>query len=149
MKSPQGITSAVAHHRSRGFTLLEVMLAFVVFALSFATVLEIMAGSMRAVGRAGDDTEIALIAQSIIDSVGKEIPLAEGEFSGTELDGYQWQMGIKPYQPTEGNERILELADGNLTQLLRIDLDINWMQGHRQRDIHFSTVRSSIPAYRP
>ena len=31
---------------SRGFTLLEVMLAFVIFALSFAVVLEILAGSI-------------------------------------------------------------------------------------------------------
>jgi len=41
---------------SGGFTLLEVMLAFVVFALSFATILEIMAGSMRSVRRASEDT---------------------------------------------------------------------------------------------
>ena len=53
-----------------GFTLLEVMLAFVVFALSFAAVLEIMAGSMRSVTRAGDDTEVALLAQSLMDQVG-------------------------------------------------------------------------------
>ena len=52
--------------RSRGFTLLEVMLAFVIFALSFATVLEILAGSMRSVGRANDDTEVALLAQSLM-----------------------------------------------------------------------------------
>lgn len=131
-------------HRSRGFTLLEVMLAFVVFALSFATVLEIMAGSMRSVRRSTDDTEVALLAQSLIDLVGTEIALEEGEFSGTGLDRYQWQLGISAYQATNESGRILELAELTGTQLLRIDLDINWMQGRRQRDLHFSTIRSVL-----
>lgn len=131
-------------HRSRGFTLLEVMLAFVVFALSFATVLEIMAGSMRSVRRSTDDTEVALLAQSLIDLVGTEIALEEGEFSGTGLDRYQWQLGISAYQASNESGRILELAELTGTQLLRIDLDINWMQGRRQRDLHFSTIRSVL-----
>src|SRR5210317_933044 len=82
---------------SRGFTLLEVMLAFVIFALSFATVLEIMAGSMRGVRRASDDTEVALLAQTLVDQVGIEIPLEESEYTGEEMERYRWQLGIYPY----------------------------------------------------
>ena len=54
--------------QSRGFTLLEVLLAFVVFALSFAVVLEILGGSMRSSLRARDYTEAALIGQSLMAS---------------------------------------------------------------------------------
>ncbi len=82
---------------ARGFTLLEVMVAFVIFALSFATVLEIMAGSMRSVARASDDTEVALFAQSLMDLVGTEIPIEEGEYGGTGMDRYEWEMGITFY----------------------------------------------------
>ena len=49
--------------RSGGFTLLEVLLAFVIFALSFATVLEILSGSLRSTMRARDYSEAALLAQ--------------------------------------------------------------------------------------
>jgi type II secretory pathway pseudopilin PulG len=49
--------------KSGGFTLLELLLAFVVFAISFATVLEIMSGSMRNTVRAREYTEAALTAQ--------------------------------------------------------------------------------------
>ena len=80
--------------RSGGFTLLEVMLAFVIFALSFATVLEIVAGSMRSVVRASDDTEVALLARSLMDLVGTEIPIEESEYSDTAMDRYEWQMDI-------------------------------------------------------
>ncbi len=144
MKPLRRLSSIANRHQAGGFTLLEVMLAFVVFALSFATVLEIMAGSMRAARRASDDTEIALFAQSVVDLVGTELPLAEGEFSGMGLERYQWNLVISPYLSDGGDERILEVAELSGTLLLRIDLDISWMQGHKQRDIHFSTVRSTL-----
>jgi len=129
---------------SRGFTLLEVMLAFVIFALSFATVLEIMAGSMRSVSRASDDTEVALFAQSIMDLVGTEILVEEGGYSGTGMDRYQWQLDISLYDSIGGDTTTLELAEMSGIELYRVDLDINWETGRRQRDLHFSTIRSVL-----
>jgi len=129
---------------SGGFTLLEVMLAFVVFALSFATVLEIMAGSMRSVRRASDDTEVALFAQSIIDLVGTEIPIEEGEFSGIGMDRYQWRLGIYLYAASEEDMHSLELAEMSGIELYKVDLDIDWTSGRRQRDLHFTTIRSLL-----
>jgi len=129
---------------SGGFTLLEVMLAFVVFALSFATVLEIMAGSMRSVRRASDDTEVALFAQSNMEMVGTEIPVEEGEFSGTGMDRYDWRLGIYLYAASEEDMHSLELAEMSGVELYKVDLDINWNTGRRQRDLHFTTIRSIL-----
>lgn len=120
------------------------MLAFVVFALSFATVLEIMAGSMRSVRRASDDTQVALFAQSVIDLVGTEIPLQEGEFSGTGLDRYEWRLAIYLYAASAEDLRSQELAEMSGVELYKIDLDIDWSVGRRQRDLHFSTIRSIL-----
>ena len=69
----------MAGRREGGFTLLELLLAFMVFALSFATVLEILSGSMRNTVRARHFTEAALTAQSIMDQVGVVIPLESGQ----------------------------------------------------------------------
>jgi len=141
-----------SRQRSGGFTLLEVMLAFVIFALSFATVLEIMAGSMRSVGRASDDTEVALLAQSLMDLVGNEIPIEEGEYSDTAMDRYKWQMNISLYDVggESGGESgvegvgIQELADMSGIELYRVDLYMDWETGRRQREMHFSTIRSVL-----
>ncbi len=137
---------------SRGFTLLEVMLAFVIFALSFATVLEIMAGSMRSVRRASDDTEVALFAQSIMDLVGNEIPVEEGEYGGTGMDRYEWQLFLTLYDSGgEGTEGVSaevvsteELAELSGIELYRVDLDMDWETGRRHRNYHFSTIRSVL-----
>lgn len=129
---------------SGGFTLLEVMLAFVIFALSFATVLEIMAGSMRSVRRASDDTQVALLAQSIMDMVGTEIPLEEGQFSGNGMDRYDWNMGIYLYAVSDEDIRTQELAELSGVELYQVDLDIDWQAGRRDRSLHFSTIRSIL-----
>ena len=142
LRSPRNGGYARGRRSSRGFTLLEVMLAFVVFALSFATVLEIMAGSMRSVRRASDDTQVALFAQSIMDLVGTEIPIEEGQFNGTGMDRYQWRLDIYLYEVTDEDIRTQELAEMSGIELYRVDLDINWETGRRERDLHFSTIRS-------
>ncbi len=140
--SPKNGGYAKGRQRSGGFTLLEVMLAFVVFALSFATVLEIMAGSMRSVRRASDDTQVALFAQSIMDLVGLEIPVEEGQFNGTGMDRYEWRLDIYLYEASDEDMRTQELAEMSGIELYKVDLDINWEAGRRQRDLHFSTIRS-------
>ena len=134
--------------KARGFTLLEVMLAFVVFALSFATILQIMAGSMRSVKRASDDTEVALLAQSLMDLVGIEIPVEEGEYSGTGMDRYDWEMAITLYDASapsdDGGMTTQELADLSGIELYRVDLYIDWETGRRQRELQFSTIHSVL-----
>jgi general secretion pathway protein I len=129
---------------SKGFTLLEVMLAFVIFALSFATILEIMAGSMRGVRRASEDTEVALLAQSIMDRVGTEIPIEAGEFSGTGMDRYDWRLSVYLYESGDEDAGTQELAEMSGVDLYRVDLDIDWQSGRHRRDLHFSTIRSIL-----
>jgi len=135
--------------RSGGFTLLEVLLAFVVFALSFATVLEILAGSMRATMRARSYSEAALLAQSLMDMVGTDIPLAEGSVAGEAPGGYNWQLSITSYQPLDEQDRMLEVAEMTGTLLYWVDLELQWGQEPRQWQAEFSTVRSQLANYQP
>jgi general secretion pathway protein I len=127
---------------SRGFTLLEVLLAFVVFALSFAVVLEILGGSMRNSVRAREYTEAALLGQSLMDLVGTEIPIEEGGRDGEMPGGYRWRMDISPYVPDDDDVRTLEVAELSATMLYWVDLEVAWGQAPRDRQAHFSTVRS-------
>lgn len=132
--------------RTRGFTLLEVMLAFVIFALSFATVLEVMAGSMQGIRRANDETEVALVAQTLMDQVGIEIPLEESEFTGEEMDRYRWQLGIYMYGSSDEDIYVQELAEMSGIALYQVTLDIEWDAGRQVRNAHFSTIRSIMAA---
>lgn len=127
-----------------GFTLLEVLLAFVVFALSFAVVLEILSGSMRNTVRAREYTEAALVAQSIMDQVGLGIPLeAGGQFEGEEGD-YRWQVGIFQFPGLPENPRTLELSELTGVELLEVECLVSWGQFPRERSSRFNTVRAVL-----
>ena len=129
---------------SSGFTLLELLLAFLVFSLSFATVLEIMSGSMRNTVRAREYTEAALTAQSVMDQLGLGIPLEAGYTSAGESGDYAWEIAIFPYEDQQENSRRMELAELTGIDLLQIDLDVRWGTGPREQSSHFSTVRAVL-----
>ncbi len=130
--------------RAGGFTLLEVLLAFVIFALSFATVLEIVAASARSTVRARDYSEAALLAQSLMESVGSEMPLEVGSWTGDGEDGFTWALVITDFEGVEEDGRTLELAEANGTRLYWVDLTLFWGQGAREREVTFTTLRSRL-----
>ena len=134
----------VPQRSQSGFTLLEVLLAFVIFALSFALVLEILGGSMRSAVKARDYTEAALLGQSLMDLVGTEIPLTEGSMMGEAPGGYRWQLVVTPYTPRFEQDRSLELAELSATAMFIVDLDIAWGEPPREREVRFSTARGIL-----
>ena len=129
---------------SQGFTLLELLLAFVVFALGFATVLEILSGSMRNTVRARHHSEAALTAQSLMDQVGLEIPLQDGYTANGESGEYNWEIDIYNYSNTGENVHSVELAELTSITLLQVDLSISWGAPPRDQTRDFSTVRAVL-----
>lgn len=127
-----------------GFTLIEVLLAFVVFALSFTVVLEILSGSMRNTMRAKEYTEVALIAQSVMDEVGLDIPLQAGTHSDGESGNYQWQLDIRPFDGGRGNERSIELSQLTGIDLLEVECIISWGTYPAEHSSRFSTVKAVL-----
>jgi general secretion pathway protein I len=138
-----------AQKGNRGFTLLELLLAFVVFALSFATVLEILSGSMRNTVRARHHTEAALTAQSVMDQLGLEIPLQAGYAATGESGDYDWQVEIFAYAETDENFHHVELGELAGIELLYIDLVVSWGEPPRERSSRFSTVRAMLAGREP
>jgi len=137
------------HNRSAGFSLLEVLLAFVVFALSFAVVLEILSGSIRSTARAKEYTEVALIAQSVMDQVGLDIPLEAGSQLSGETGVYRWDRQMQPDMGGEESSNSIELAELTGIELLEVELSISWGSYPRERNNRFSTVKAVLAEQAP
>ncbi len=134
-----------AKRRNRGFTLLEVLLAFVIFSISFAVVLQIISGSIRNTMRSKQYTEVALIAQSVMDRVGLEIPLESGSQANGESGDYRWELAIYDYEVPEASEVEMDsllIADLTGIDLLQVELFVNWGDPADERYRRFSTVKS-------
>ena len=130
--------------RQGGFTLLEVLLAFMVFALSFTVVLEIMTGSMRNTVRAREYTEVSLIAQSLMDQLGLDIPLMAGTSQNGQSGAYEWDMEIYTYNDSVGDALSVQLGELTGIELLQVDLVISWGEPPRERSNSFNTVRAMM-----
>ena len=130
----------------KGFTLLEVLLAFVIFSLSFAVVLQIISGSVRNTVRSKQYTEVALIAQSVMDTVGLDIPLETGGSARGDSGDYSWDLEIYTYEPQplpDGTDP-MALAELAGVELLYIELFVRWDEGDDERSRRFSTVRAMM-----
>ena len=81
-----------------GFTLLEVLVAFVIAALALGVLFEGAVGGLRST-RVADRTQEALSrAQSHLAAVGHGTPLGAATQEGDDGSGYHWSLRIRPLQ---------------------------------------------------
>ena len=135
-------THAIKSHRQQGgFTLLEVLVAFVVFVLVFGAVLEAMGLALRNTRRSAEVSEAALWAQSKLDSLGTVDELEEGSDSGEFSKRYQWQLDVSKYEVARTDGLA---ADSFPVELYRVDLTVSWGERNRRNEQHFITLRSKL-----
>ena len=125
--------------RQRGFTLIEVMAAFAVFALLFGVILQILSASMTNTRRAGDFTQAALWAQSKLDSAGIEQMIEPGVTRGQFDDRFRWQLEIS--EELIFDERGVDVFDLPIS-LYELVLTVEWGDQRNPRFAEFRTLRS-------
>ena len=123
--------------RCRGFSLLEVLVAFAILALALGVLLQIFANSLRAVSSSEEYTHATLLAESKLATVGREIPLEEGETEGEFDDKYRWRVNIQPYQWEEDGEIVENLA----ADIFQVNVEVYWGEQPRQRSVPLTTLR--------
>jgi general secretion pathway protein I len=91
--------------RAGGFTLLEVLVALVVFALLFGVLAQIFQTGLRQSAVAEQAGAATLLARSQLARVGVEVPLAEGELDGETEDGLRWHTAIALAEAPSGERQ--------------------------------------------
>ena len=83
-----------ARRRWAGFTLLEVLVGFVIIALAATVALQSSSLAIDVTGKAGDATRAALHGRALLAELGISAPLDEGEFSGRLDDASEWTLTV-------------------------------------------------------
>ncbi len=119
--------------RQRGFSLLEVIVAFALLALALTLLLGSLSGAARQVGQADVRTRATLHAQSLLAVTGVDAPLQLGQTQGEWEQGrYRWQLQVDPYQePRSG--ALPTAVDVAGPRLAQITLQVSWGQGNGER----------------
>lgn len=118
-----------------GFTLLEVLVALVCFALVFGVLAQIMRTGLRQSASAESATMASLVARSQLARVGVELPLAIGETLG-EADGMRWRTTI---QLAEGPREDVDIGT------YRVDVTVAWGPPEDGREITLTTLKLGPP----
>lgn len=79
-----------------GFTLIEVLVALAVLALTLAALLQVFTTSLRNAAASERHLVATMLARSVLDEIGSEIPLISGERSAEIEQGYRWTVRIWP-----------------------------------------------------
>ena len=86
------------HRRDRcGFTLLEVLIAFAILAVTMAALMQAFSQGLRSLEVAEDYATATMLARSKMTEVGPIIPIEEGEHTGDLANGWQWHVVVQPF----------------------------------------------------
>ena len=129
--------------RQHGFSLIELVAAFVVFALGFAVLMGILSASIRNTRLAAEYTQAALWAQSQLDTVGIGEKLEAGRKSGRFDDQYRWELDIQKYEPPPDANAAPKPEGFQNIELFRVDLEVFWGERRNPRSAHFVSLRSA------
>ena len=122
--------------RQRGFSLIEILVAFMILAMSLTVIYRIFSGGLRNVALSEDYARAVLVAESQLAAIGISEPLVRGVSSGEWGERFRWQRVVEQYQPWEQDK---ELS----TQLLAYSVTVNvdWEHAGRSRQVSLSSVR--------
>jgi len=121
---------------SRGFTLLEVLVAFVIMAGTLAVILQAFSSGNANLSRMDRITQAALLAESRLSELGILYPIESIELTGEEESSdFDWRIVMEPY------ELVFEEADleGPLeSNLYLVKVVVGWPMGTDKN--HFELV---------
>jgi len=121
---------------NRGITLIEVMVAFVILALSVTVLLRIFSSGLSNTVLSQQYVDAVILAESQMSQVGTTddiIPIIE---SGNHGDLYTWSTRIEPYLPWIDNEEDILPVSAFL-----VEINVSWIEKGRERSVSINSIK--------
>ncbi len=106
-----------------GFSLLEVLVAFAILALSLGVLMQIFSKAMVVTVTGADLGHAAAVAELTLQTVGIEIPLEPGIYDTDALDGFARSVRIEPYPAS------IMTDDEPLLEAYLVTVEVLWQDG--------------------
>lgn len=129
-------TGGVAEH---GFTLIEVLIAFLIAAMAISAIVHAAMGAVASSRAAARYDEAVARAESHLASL-SVAPLSDGDRQGDEGDGFHWHVQVAAAgtaQLTGGNNAI----PAGAATLYRISVTLSWRDGGTSRAVRLDSAR--------
>ena len=138
---PSGLGCARRPHA--GFSVLEVLVAFIIVALVVTALFRLFGGALGNAAAADEWTRALLVAQSRLALVASAQPLRAATDAGTDADGrITWRTSVMPYVPADADPDLERASESMPTQLFRVTVDVSFPGDNgKDRSVSLSTVK--------
>lgn len=132
-----GVLVCSRSSKQQGFTLLEIMVAFVIMGLVVGTLLQLFGSAMRSVALADEYSFAVQVAESRMEAVGSEIKVEKTTVSGQEEGtAYKWAVTMQPIELDEKQEEFsLSIEPYQVT------VTVSWNSEGKQRQFTLTSLR--------
>jgi len=132
-----------AYPCARGFSLLEVLVAFVILALVGTALFRMFSGALTNVSAADDYSRAVLVAESVLTEAAAVQPLREASQSGTADDGrIAWTTTVTPYTAPQVNPDIERASEAMALRLWRVVAAVTFPAANgTPRSLALATIR--------
>lgn len=129
----------ISLHANNGFSLLEVLVAFSIMAISVGIMLKIFSSGIDTAIVAEEYTIATQVAESLLAKTGVETPLVVGETSGIVGEKYHWLVNVDNF-PNPG----VEVETDQTVKLMEIQVFVRWGDefDNNKRYIELNTTRT-------
>jgi general secretion pathway protein I len=133
-----------------GFSLLEVLVAFTILALTVTALFRLFSGALTNVSAAEQASRAVLVAESVLAQAASGT-LREGASSGTADEGrVSWTAQVTPYQPPGVDPELEKASEVVPQRLFRVTVNVAYPAASgAERTLVLSTVRLSPKELQP
>ena len=118
-----------AEKRSKGFSLLEVVVALAIMSIVLGVLYRAVGGGVRTVGELSDYSRAVIVGESLLQM--RDAVPAEGWNESGQWEGFRWSVASAPY----------EQQAGSAVALHRVQVEVSWGEATREKSFSLVSLR--------
>jgi general secretion pathway protein I len=136
MSGAKAPTKSCVGRKTKGFTLIEVLVALTILSLSLAIIYSVFSLGLRGRKAAEDYEQATQLAESKLDAIGVNEAIQEGVTVGRFDDRFAWKTVVTPYREV-GRDESKDIRRRPLT----VTVTVSWGAPSEERAVTLTTLR--------